>query len=391
MKATQRRNISTGFERAVIAGVGESDLGIVPGKTAADLAVQASLRALKDAGLPLKDVDGVFACNISRFSATQLAEQLGIFPSYVDTTLTGGSACESHVAHASAAIKAGQCNVALIAYGSVQRSRRLRKIEGFLESGTSAAQYENVYAPLYPMSFYAMVAQRYMHEYGATAEDLANVAISARQWASLNPVAFKRDPLTLAEVLSSPIISSPLRIADCCLVTDGGGAVVVTSADRGNDLNKQPVHILAHAETTTHDAMSQVPDLMRHGSVTTARRAFQIAGLTPYDIDVTQIYDAFTINVLVGLENLGFCKVGEAAEFIRNGRIAPGGDFPLNTQGGGLSYCHPGMFGIFLLIEAVRQLRGEAGARQVKDAKLALCHGTGGIFSAHSTIILGRD
>jgi acetyl-CoA acetyltransferase len=374
---------------AAIIGVAESDLGAVPGKTAADLAVQASLRALDDAGIALSEVDGLFTCNISRFSAIQLAEQLGIFPSCVDSTITGGSSFESHLAHASAAIRAGLCSVALIAYGSVQRSRRARKLEGFLESGTSAAQYESVYAPLYPISFYAMVAQRYMHEYGAKSEDLAEVAVAARRWAALNPKAFKRDPLTVADVLASPMVSSPLRAADCCLVTDGGGAVIVTSRARARGLAKKPVEVLGHAETTTHDAMSQVPDLLRQGSASTARRAFEMAGLAPSDVDVTQIYDAFTINVLVGLENLGFCGYGEAKDFVKSGRIAPGGDFPLNTQGGGLSYCHPGMFGIFLLIEAVRQLRGEAGPRQVNDCRVALCHGTGGIFSAHSTVILG--
>ncbi len=372
-----------------IIGVAESDLGAVPGRTAADLAVQASLRATEDAGIALSEIDGLSTCNISRFSAIQLAEQLGIFPSYVDSTITGGSSFESHLAHASAAIRAGLCSTALIAYGSVQRSRRARKLEGFLESGTSAAQYESVYAPLYPISFYAMVAQRYMHEYGAKPEDLAEVAVAARRWAALNPKAFKRDPLTVEDVLASPMVSSPLRAADCCLVTDGGGAVIVTSTARAKDLAKKPVEVLGHAETTTHDAMSQAPGLLRQGSASTARRAFEMAGLAPSDVDVTQIYDAFTINVLVGLENLGFCGYGEAKDFVKSGRIAPGGDFPLNTQGGGLSYCHPGMFGIFLLIEAVRQLRGEAGPRQVSDPKVALCHGTGGIFSAHSTVILG--
>lgn len=375
--------------RTAIAGVAESDLGAVPGKTAADLAVQASLRALADAGIAPAEIDGLATCNISRFSATQLGEQLGIFPAYVDSTLTGGSSFESHLAHASAAIHAGLCKTVLIAYGSVQRSRRARKLEGFLESGTSAAQYESVYAPLYPISFYAMVAQRYMHEYGARSEDLAEVAVSARRWAMLNDKAFKRDPLTVQDVLATPVISSPLRAADCCLVTDGGGAVILTSAARAKDLPKKPVAVLGHAETTTHDAMSQVPDLLRQGSATTAERAFRMAGVTPGDVDVTQIYDAFTINVLVGLENLGFCGRGEAPDFIRGGRIGPGGAFPVNTQGGGLSYCHPGMFGIFLLIEAVRQLRGESGARQVKDAGIALCHATGGIFSAHATVILG--
>lgn len=379
----------TSTEYPAIVGVAESDLGVVPGRTATDLAVQATLAALEDAGLRPKDVDGIFTCNLSRFAASQLAEHLGVFPRYIDATLMGGSSFEMHLAHACMAITLGHCDVALIAYGSTQRSKRSRKLEGFSESGTSAAQYENVYAPLYPLSFYAMVAQRYMHEYGATAEHLAHVAVSARQWAMRNPKAFKREPLTIDDVLGSPVISSPLHLLDCCLVTDGGGAVIVTSAARARDLAKRPVAVLAHAETTTHDAMSQAPDLLHHGSRQTAAQAFRMAGLGPSDIDVIQLYDAFTINVLVGLENLGFCAAGEAAEFVKAGHIAPGGSLAVNTQGGGLSYCHPGMFGIFLLIEAVRQLRGEGAERQVDGAKTALCHATGGIFSSHATVILG--
>ncbi len=374
---------------AAIVGVAESDLGIVTGKTACDLAVQASLRALDDAGLSLSDVDGLFTANLSRFSVTLLAEHLAIQPAVLDCTMTGGSSFEMHVGHAVSAIRAGLCEVALIAYGSVQRSRKMRNMQGFSESGTSAAQYENCYAPLFPLSFYAMVAQRYMHETGATSQDLAQVAVAARQWAALNPKAFKRDPLSIADVLASPLVSSPLRGLDCCLITDGGGAVVVTSLSRARDMRCKPVLVLGHGEATTHDAMSQAPNLRHHGSADSSRRAYKMAGVVPADIDVVQLYDAFTINVLVGLENLGFCEFGAARDFIAGGRIAPGGDFPLNTQGGGLSYCHPGMFGVFLLIEAVRQLRGECGPRQVADAKLALCHGTGGIFSSHSTVILG--
>src|ERR1700687_6177495 len=262
-----------------IVGVAESDLGVVAGKTALDLNVQASRAALADAGLRLSDVDGLFTCNISRFSATQLAEHLGIFPSYLDTTVAGGSSFEMHLGHAVAAITAGFCSVALISYGSVQRSRRTRRLEGFVDTGTSSAFYEAVYGPLYPISFYAMVAQRYMHEYGVTPEEVAEVAVAAREWAARNPKAFKREPLSIAEVLASPVVSSPLHGLDCCLVSDGGGAVVVTSLERGRDLAKKPVAILGQAETTTHDAMGQAPDLIRNGARMTAQRAFQMAGV----------------------------------------------------------------------------------------------------------------
>ena len=379
--------------KVAIAGVAESDLGVVPNKTATDLAVQASLRALDDAGLTLKEVDGVFAAGLSRYSATQLAEHLGVRPSYVDSTIAGGSSFEMHVGHASAAIAAGLCDVALIAYGSVQRSRRSRQLSGTIDGGSSFAQYEAPFAPLVPMSMYAMVAQRYMHEFGATQEDFARVAVAAREWAALNPKAFKREPLTVDEVLASPVVSSPLHALDCCLVTDGGGAVVLTRTKRARQLRRKAVSVLGHGETTTNDSFAQIPHLLRHGSAESSKRAFEMAGVKPKDVDVVQLYDAFTINVLVGLENLGFCRYGEAKDFIKDGRIEPGGSFPLNTQGGGLSYCHPGMFGIFLLIEAVRQLRGdytrEEPKRQIKGAKVALCHGTGGIFSSHATVILG--
>jgi len=379
----------SGAPFAALVGAAESDLGAVPGRTAAELAVQASLAALDDAGLSLADVDGLFTANLSRFSVTQLAEQLAIEPAVLDCTMTGGSSFEMHVAHAVSAIQAGLCEVALIAYGSVQRSRRARTLQGFSENGTSAALYENCYAPLFPLSFYALVAQRYLHETGASGEDLARVAVAARQWAALNPKAFRREPLTLDEVMGSPVVSSPLRGMDCCLVTDGGGAVVVTSAARARSLAKPPVWVMGHGEATTHDAMSQAPNLLHHGSAQSSQRAYAMAGLKPADIDVVQIYDAFTINVLVGLENLGFCGFGEARHFIAEHGIAPGGRFPLNTSGGGLSYCHPGMFGVFLLIEAVRQLRGECGERQVGGARTALCHGTGGVFSSHATVLLG--
>jgi len=379
--------------KVAIAGVAESDLGVVPNKTATDLAAQASLRALDDAGLTLKEVDGIFTAGLSRFSANQLAEYLGVRPSYVDSTIAGGASFEMHVAHAAAAIGAGLCDVALIAYGSAQRSRRSRQLAGTVDGGTSFAAYEAPFAPLVPMSMYAMVAQRYMHEFGATAEDLALVAVAAREWAAMNPKAFKREPLTVEEVLTSPVVSSPLHGLDCCLVTDGGGAVVMTRTKRARQLRRKPVSVLGHGETTTNDSLAQIPHLLRHGSVESSKRAFEMADLKPKDVDVVQLYDAFTINVLVGLENLGFCRYGEAKDFIKDGRIAPGGSFPLNTQGGGLSYCHPGMFGIFLLIEAVRQLRGdyarEEPQRQIKGAKIALCHGTGGVFSSHATVILG--
>ena len=373
---------------AAIVGVAESDLGIT-GKSTYQLIAQASLAALEDAGLRLSDVDGLATTGSSRFPATQVAEYLGIAPSWVDTTFIGGASFESFVGHATAAIDAGLCEVVLVSFGSNQRSTRSRRLGGVVESATPEAQYEAPCGPLNPISAYALVAQRYLHEYRATSEQLAEVAVAAREWAMLNPKAYRHDdgPLTVEDVLASPLLSTPLRALDCCLVTDGGGAVVIASEERASEL-RRPIRILGSAETTTHQGIASMPDLLATGAVETSRAALGRADLDIGDVDVFQIYDSFTITVVLTLEALGICERGEAAAFIADGRTRPGGSLSLNTSGGGLSYCHPGMFGIFLLIEAVRQLRGEAGLRQVTRHETALCHGTGGIFSTHSTVVL---
>jgi acetyl-CoA acetyltransferase len=238
-----------------------------------------------------------------------------------------------------------------------------------------------------------MAAGAYLHRYGADRADLAEVAVAAREWALLNPKAFRHDagPLTVDDVLTAPMISSPLTVADCCLVTDGGGAIVLTSAERARDLAKPPVRLLGYGEATGAAAMAISDDILDTGAADSARRAFARAGLTPADVDVAQLYDSFTITVLLSLEALGFCAPGEAVDLIRDGAIRPGGAFPLNTSGGGLSYCHPGQFGVLLLVEAVRQLRGECGDRQVPGAEVAVAHGTGGILSHHATVLLGVD
>ncbi|MEU5882494.1 acetyl-CoA acetyltransferase [Spirillospora sp. NPDC047279] len=375
-----------------IAGVAESDLGVT-GKPILALQAQAVTRALADAGLALRDVDGLATAGASRFSAAQVAEYLGIAPAWTDSTFAGGSAFEMYVARAVQAIEAGQCSTVLISYGSNQRSAGSRSLGGATETHTPQAQFETPYAPLYPISYYAMAAQRYLHNCGAKREDLAEVAVAARDWALLNPRAHRygAGPLTVDEVLAAPMVSSPLGTADCCLVTDGGGAIVLTSLERARDLPRPPVVVLGYGESTTHDGMAAAGDLLRPGSYDSGRRAFGMARLTPADVDVAQIYDSFTITVLLTLEGLGFCGPGEAAAFVSGGRTAPGGGFPLNTSGGGLSYNHPGMFGLLLLVEAARQLRGECGERQVPDAEVALAHGTGGIFSTHATVLLGAD
>jgi acetyl-CoA acetyltransferase len=379
------------FEQIALAGVAESDLGKVPGKTAIQLAAEASARALADAGLTKADVDGLFTFGFGRMGSVQFGEYLRIRPRYSDSSFMGGSTPVAFVGHAAAAISAGLCEVALVCYGSTQASDAARRLGGAAEDPRlPSSQYERPFGMPTPLGAYALAATRHMAIYGTTAEQLAEIAVATRAWASLNPVAMMRDPLTIADVLGSPVIASPLHRLDCCLVTDGGGALVITTRERARDLRRPPVSVLGVAETHTHQIISQMPDLTVTGAAHTGPRAFAMAGLTPSDIDVTEIYDSFTITVLLTLEDLGFCKKGEGGAFVSRQRTAPGGEFPLNTQGGGLSYCHPGVFGIFTVIEGVRQLRGESGARQVADARTALCHGTGGVLSASGTVILGR-
>jgi acetyl-CoA acetyltransferase len=378
----------TGLARggAALVGVAESDLGhVAEGMTPIDLMAQGTARALADSGLGLKDVDGLFCATAqARTSGLSLAEYLGISPAYIDTTILGGSSFEFHVAHAAAALQLGLCNVAVIAYGSTQRSIGRRQA-----SVREVNPYETPYRPFLPSTAYALAASRHMHEFGTTREQLAEVAVAARQWALLNPAAWEKKPLTVPEVLGARMISYPFTVRDICLVTDGGGAVVLTVPDRARSLNKPPVYVLGCGSAITHANISSMPDLTVTGALESGRQAYAMAGLAAKDIDVVELYDAFTINPILFLEDLGFCPKGEGGRFVEGGRIAPGGKLPVNTNGGGLSYCHPGMYGLLILIEAVRQLRGECGARQVPDAETAIVHGNGGVLSSQATVILG--
>jgi acetyl-CoA acetyltransferase len=373
-----------------VVGVAESDLGEVgPHLSSLDLIGQATVRALDDAGLAKSDIDAVF-CHSAFFQLPPVAaaEYLGIRPRYSDSTAVGGSTFVGYLRHATAAINAGMCDVALITYGSTQRSAA----GGLVSSGTPLMKsYETPFRPRLPATSYALAASRHMHEFGTTREQLAEVAVAARRWAQLNPKAFDRGELSVDDVLASRMVSSPLTVRDCCLVTDGGGAVIVTSADRARSLRKPPIYLLGAAEAHWHKDIFQMPDLTVTAAAESGPRAFANAGLAPNDVDVAQLYDAFTINTLLFLEDLGFCAKGEAGAFVENGAIAPGGRLAVNTSGGGLSYTHPGMFGIFLIIEAVRQLRGECDARQVRDPHVALVHGNGGMLSSQVTALLGDE
>ena len=371
-----------------LVGAAESDLGVcAPGTSPLDLMAQASLRALADAGLDVSEVDGLLCASTqTRFTTLALAEYLGIQPRYQDNTQIGGASFMSHVAHAMTAIEQGVCEVALIAYGSTQRS-----LSRAAASPRELNPYESPYRPVLPVSAYAMAAARHMHQYGTTRAQLADVAVAARQWALLNPKAWEKQPLTRAEVIAARKVSDPLTVRDCCLVSDGGGALVLTRADRARHLRKPPVYVLGVGEALSHASISNMADLTVTAAVASSQAAFAMAGYSAQDMDLAMLYDAFTITPILFLEDLGFCAKGEGGAFVSEGGIAPGGRLAVNTNGGGLSYCHPGMYGLLLLVEAVRQLRGECGARQVAHCDLAVAHGNGGVLSSQATVVLGRE
>src|SRR5580693_3140154 len=359
-------------------------------RTGRELEVAMVLAALDDAGLALGDVDGV--CHAE--SAMGLAEYLGIAPTFTDSTMTGGSSYEVHLEHAAAAIAAGLCDVVVSVYASTPRSDRTQKRRQprrGMAGPNPMQEWELPFGLRLPMGPYALAAARHMHEYGTTSEQLAAIAVSTRQWAALNPRARYRDPLTVADVLASPLQVSPLHLLDCCLVTDGAGAFVMTSAARARTLRQAPVLVLGAATCTDHMGITQMPDLTTTPGTVSGANAFAMAGMKPDDVDVLLGYDSFTITALLHLEDLGFCKKGEGGPFVADGHLGPGGSLPMNTNGGGLSFTHPGMYGMFLLTEATRQLRGEGGARQVAGANVAVAHGSGMFLSVMSTAVLGTE
>jgi acetyl-CoA acetyltransferase len=344
--------------------------------------------ALEDAGLTLADVDGV--CHGQ--SSVGLAEYLGIHPRFTESTNTGGSSYEIHIEHAAAAVAAGLCEVVIGVYASTPRSdrRQGRSREFQRPPGPNPMlEWELPYGMRMPMGPYALAASRHMAEFDTTSEQLAELAVSTRAWAALNPRARYREPITVDDVLASPMQSSPLHLLDCCLVTDGAGAFVMTSAERARSLPKPPVYVLGAATCHDHSMISQMPDLTVTPGAVSGASAFGQAGIKPSDVDVLMAYDSFTITALLHVEDLGFCAKGEGGAFVEAGRTAPGGLLPMNTNGGGLSYTHPGQYGMFLIVEAVRQLRGEAGRRQVRGAEIAVAHGSGMVLSVMSTLVLG--
>ncbi|OBJ89924.1 acetyl-CoA acetyltransferase [Mycobacterium asiaticum] len=377
--------------RVAIVGVGLSDCGRVPDKTAMALMAQSARRAVADAGLSKDDIDG-FGAHGTLLPPVEVSEYLGLRPSWVDATNVGGSSWEVMARHAAAAIANGEIDTALLTYGSTARSDVKRQVRASAATtGTGGAmQYETPYGATL-IAKYAMAARRHMIEFGTTTDQLAEVAVAAHEWAAMNADAFDRDRITVDDVAAAPMLADPFTTKHVCLRTDGGGAVVLASERVAKDSAREPIWILGAADATSHVSMSQWPDFTTSPAARSGPRAFAQAGVSPAEIDVCQLYDSFTSTVLLTVEDLGFCSKGEGGPFIASGALRPGGSLPTNTDGGGLASCHPGMRGMFLMVEAVRQLRGECAARQVPGARLACVHAMGGFFTHSATMILGRQ
>ena len=371
--------------KAAIVGAALAGCGEAHGRTSMDITIEAVHGALADAGVKLSEVDAIATCQpLDLLSGLTVTQELGITPKFTMNNRMGGSSFLSHTMWAAMLLELGLAETVVICYGSNQRTA-----SGKLMTAIELPTYEAPYKPMFPLSSYALAADRHMHQFGTTREQLADVAVAARGWAQKNPEAFVRDQLTREDVIASRLISDPLRVRDCCLVTDGGAALVMRRAEVAVDHPQPPVYFLGGGEGTTHRDISEMADLTVTGAAQSGADAMAMAGVSAADIDVVQLYDAFTINVILFLEDLGFCKKGEGGAFVQGGRIAPGGELPVNTNGGGLSCVHPGMYGMFTLVEAVRQLRGQTGERQIEGAELALCHGNGGVLSSQVTNILG--
>jgi len=381
--------------KVAIVGVGDTEVGIVRGYSATQLYVRAAQRALEDAGITKSDVDGLITCvsfaEPYLYHAEMIAEYMQIFPRYCITAPSGGGTTLAIMHHAASAIVSGMADTILITMADSQVTglSRAKAIEAM--AGAGHPQFERPYGAPIP-AFYALVARAHEHAYGTTEAQRAEVAVACRRHASMNPAAQMRDPITVEDVLKSKMIADPLHLLDCSLVSDGGGAIIMTSAERAKDFKNRPVYLLGIGEGHSHEHISQAHSFVASAAKDAGERAYKMAGLGPKDIDVAELYDCFTPVVIIELEDLGFCSKGEGGRFVEGGRIQIGGELPVNTHGGLLSHCHPGHPGsIFSVTEAVRQLRGECGPRQVKDAKIALVHAQGGILSTHCTGIFGAE
>ena len=370
---------------AVVGAAESTEMGKVPGVSQIQLHADAALNALADAGLTIDDIDG-FATAGER--PTDVAHYLGIVPRWVDGTSVGGCSFMLHVRHAAAAIAAGLCSTVLITHAESGRSRV--GALPFAGRGGLADQFEAPFGVTGPPTMFTMPVLRYMKDYGISHEQLAMVAVAQRQWAGLNPRATFKDPITVDDVLNSKMIAYPFHLLECCLVTDGGGALILTAADRAKDFPRPPVYVIGHGESVETPMVSQMADFTSSRAFRVAGAdAFASAGLSHADVDHLMVYDAFAHLPMYGLEDLGFCQPGEAADFIWEGNTRPGGKLPMNTNGGGLSYMHSGMYGMYALQESVRQMRGIAPA-QVPDAKTSVCLGVGGMFAASGCVVFSN-
>jgi acetyl-CoA acetyltransferase len=387
--------VETLRNKVAIVGAADTEVGVVPDLSATQLYVKAAKLALADAGITKDEVDGLITC-ISfvepfMYHAEMIAEYMQIFPRYCMTAPSGGGTTLAIMHHAASAIATGMCETVLITMADSQLSGLSREKAIEAMSGAGHPQFERPYGPPIP-AFYALIARAHEHAYGTTAAQRAAVAV-AGWWGTLaEPGAGRRTPITVDDVLNSRMIADPLHLLDCSLVSDGGAAIVMTSAERAKDFKTRPVYLLGTGEGHSHEHISQARSLTTSAAKEAGERAYAMAGLGPRDIDVAELYDCFTPVVIIELEDLGFCPKGEGGRFVEGGRIELGGELPINTHGGLLSHCHPGHPGsMFSITEAVRQLRGECGPRQVTDAKIALVHGQGGIMSTHCTAILGSE
>ncbi|MDR1998931.1 MAG: thiolase domain-containing protein [Frankiaceae bacterium] len=378
---------------AFIAGAYEHPLRVIPDKSLAQVHAEVAAGALADAGLSFSDVDGLFTSSGPGFGNISLADYLGLKLTYMDTTQTGGSGPVAHVGHAAAAIAAGKCKVALVTLAGLPRQAAANLVLGGPDDSPEGG-FEGVYGTSIH-GIYALAARRHMHEFGTTSEQLAEVRVAAALHASHNPNAMFQTPVTVEEVVNSPLISDPLHRLDCCVITDGGGAVVVVAPEVAASLDRHCIRVLGHGEAPKHIDNGRI-DLTYSGARFSGPLAFAEAGVTPADIDYVSIYDSFTITVVETLEDLGFCEKGKGGQFVLDGTLqAPFGKLPFNTDGGGLSNNHPAnQGGMTKVIEAVRQLRGEANpGTQVPDAEIALAHGTGGFLGIRMgsvTLIMDR-
>ena len=381
--------------KVAIVGAADTDVGIVPDLGATQLCIDAARRALADAGIGKDQVDGLVTCNSMAepymYHAEAMAEYLQIFPRYCISVGAGGGTTFSIFHHAASAIVTGMCDTVLITMADSLRSGLSREQAMLMQSSTGHGQFEQPYGPTVP-AYYALIAQAHMARYGTTPEQFARIAVACRKHAALNPTAQMREPITVEDVVNSRLIADPLHLLDCSLVSDGGSAVILTSAERAADFPHAPVYMLGVGEGHGHEHISQARSLTTSAALESGQRAYAMAGLAPKDMDFAQLYDCFTPTVLLELEDLGFCDKGEGGAFVESGAIELGGSLPVNTHGGLLSHCHPGNPGsMFALTETVTQLRGQAGARQVQGAEVAMVHAQGGIMSSHTSLILGRE